>query len=596
MPSTIIKTQEIEFWTQEFERIKPFSDSRHSNGEYYTPFWLAQHISWYALDIWLKENGGRKNITVLDPACGNGVFLAAFLKALSERESLPGKIDIVGIDMNPKAIEASNELLDGFSKAIGIPNINLELINKDFLAISQLKADIIIGNPPWVVLRNIEDFKYKEHVKSLMADFKVWGSQSHLATQLDLSALFFIKCLLNHLGESGIIGFVMPGSIYPATTQHEAFWLTLKKHGNQIAVWDLRKIPDLFPIPSNALFVKNSGQRESIRLFELVKDNAGMRILAKKENHGIRPETTTKSYYYDYFKVGASMFPRCFYFVDIVNERDNILRITTSERILKSSKPPWGQKISGNVRKQFIYQTILANNIVPFGYKALEKIPLPMQMNPSMSAIIHELNEHKDKEDWFSRCEVLWNRFRTETSEKRFPTLCDRLNYNSLLKKQFPTKRFIVIYAATGSNINSTVLDRNNLERFIVDVKCWYFQTDNSVEAYYLSAILNSDYVNNAIKTMQPRGLWGPRAIHRLPLMLPIPKYDCKSELCKELSQIAQSLFQVVNEYLNNRRNVTRREVRNLCLNHIHSIDELAKELLEGEQKKCQKPTLFHAD
>jgi len=78
---------------------------RHDLGEYYTPDWLAEYI--------LAETLIDPRISVLDPACGSGTFLAAAIRAKKEKLSsemspnvLLDKIfgTVRGIDVHPLAV------------------------------------------------------------------------------------------------------------------------------------------------------------------------------------------------------------------------------------------------------------------------------------------------------------------------------------------------------------------------------------------------------------------------------------------------------------------------------------------------------------
>lgn len=77
---------------------------RASFGEFYTPFWLAQHV----LESSELNHGWR----ALDPCCGSGTFVIAaisqlrkHLKNLSYREKLTQILDrVVAIDLNPLAV------------------------------------------------------------------------------------------------------------------------------------------------------------------------------------------------------------------------------------------------------------------------------------------------------------------------------------------------------------------------------------------------------------------------------------------------------------------------------------------------------------
>ena len=71
-------------------------------GEFYTPYWLAQHV--------VSKAGLRANDSVLDPCCGSGTFIIAAISAIrQENRKTPitakeifGRV--VGIDLNPLAV------------------------------------------------------------------------------------------------------------------------------------------------------------------------------------------------------------------------------------------------------------------------------------------------------------------------------------------------------------------------------------------------------------------------------------------------------------------------------------------------------------
>lgn len=77
---------------------------RASFGEFYTPFWLAQHV--------LESSELNRGWRALDPCCGSGTFVIAAIsllrkqmKSLSEREKLTQILDrVVAIDLNPLAV------------------------------------------------------------------------------------------------------------------------------------------------------------------------------------------------------------------------------------------------------------------------------------------------------------------------------------------------------------------------------------------------------------------------------------------------------------------------------------------------------------
>jgi len=112
----------------------------------------------------------------------------------------------------------------------------------------------------------------------------------------------------------------------------------------------------------------------------------------------------------------------------------------------------------------------------------------------------------------------------------------------------------VVLYNTTGKNIASCVLDKQSFpdvpltpmvsvkpKGFIAEKKTIFNDTDDEIEAHYLCAVLNSDVVNEAIKPLQTRGLFGERDIVRRPLMLPIPRFDPGDPTHVRLAELSEA-------------------------------------------------------
>ncbi len=90
-------------------------DTRHTLGEYYTPDWLCERM--------LKEFDFKPTDKVLDPACGSGSFLRAFIHRF--RELNPDmkveqiNANVYGIDIHPLSVQiAKTTVLLAFGKEI----------------------------------------------------------------------------------------------------------------------------------------------------------------------------------------------------------------------------------------------------------------------------------------------------------------------------------------------------------------------------------------------------------------------------------------------------------------------------------------------
>src|SRR5205823_6543540 len=84
-----------------------------------------------------------------------------------------------------------------------------------WLATDRQKADVVVGNPPWLdyrrMNRDMQERFRKEMVAAGLWDKKVHGSA------YDLSAYFFARAIYLYMRRTGCIAFVMP---YAAMTRN----------------------------------------------------------------------------------------------------------------------------------------------------------------------------------------------------------------------------------------------------------------------------------------------------------------------------------------------------------------------------------------
>ena len=591
---------------------------RHKAGEYYTPEWLVQLILNDVFALWEEKKGGVIP-KILDPACGSGTFLYHAIRHLIEKGISLKNItkNVSGIDINPVAtiITKANYLIAISDLIEESEEITLPIYTKDCLKSPDLfdynvkieKYDIVIGNPPWVVMRSMKNREYQNFLKKEVLNYHLLENKDvHLFTQMELATLFFCKCADLYLKREGIIAFVMPRSVLAGTIHHINFRKFRKPPVRLIKIIDLEEVTPLFNMPSCVLIGLKDGRTKYPVLSERyigelpdrnAKFSEANAILSTKTTKYIPPDfSAEQSYYYDKFMVGASIFPRSLYFVDIISRANSQVFVKTSHEIYSMVKDPWKVVLEGVVEDDFLYATLLAWEIIPFGYIKLHPVILPIseQSNGYRLLNINELQKggFTGIEKWLEEAQEIWRKRRTKKSERRFPSLLDRLNYNNLLTAQNPSKRYVVLYNATGSNLVSCVIDKLLLpcftvdgeeirpKGFIADVKTWFFETKNEMEAYYLSAIFNSEIINEIIKPLQPRGLFGARAIHRRPLLFAMPKFDRSDEMHLKLADIGKSCHKKVKIMKFARRNNVRAEVRKKLKSEIMEINQTVSKVL----------------
>jgi hypothetical protein len=605
--------------------------TRRERGEFFTPDWLALAIIEGIWQTWWDSNiGSRKTMTpqFLDPACGSGTFIfnlvKHYYKKVNKRPTEDNYLVISGFDINPVAVYTSriNYILALpplvlFAMLENKPNFYLDIIVRDSLENEMVpnstnghklgkKFDIVFGNPPWSVLRSIKSKDYQNYLKKEFIRFNLIASTDvHLFTQLDVATLFFAKCSENFLSESGKIAFVMPKSVLTGAEQHKKFRAFIRPQMRLDEIWDLQGISPLFYMPTCVLFAtKGKETQYPVQMMswkgQIPKNGANLDILREEvtvseTNYSPPLLNMSKSWYFDKFKVGLSIFPRNLYFVKIIEKKDPLIEIETDPEIRRLSKPRWNSVfLKGKTSTEYLFVTLLSWEMFNFGHNRLRWVILPLSLknDKESSYIPTNLDELKQRDknayNWFEKADRSWTGLSTEKSKIRFPTLLSRLNYNNLISYQSPDRRYVVLYSGTGTNLTSCVIDKTMVKpnqtkispQFITDVKTWFHETNDMSEAHYLCAVFNSNVLNKLIKPLQPQGLGGGRAIHRRALSFPIPKYNPNDPLHKELAELS---IRAHNRFINVKYPKTgtmRKQARKQVLDLLPDLDRGVNELL----------------
>ncbi len=206
-------------------------DIRHRLGEYYTPDWLARRT--------LAQSGfeAGEDHTLLDPACGSGVFLMAALDAGASPDQLQG------IDLNPLAVLAARANLiiahaagatpdaEPFAPAVywadTIPRRGtLDLFAEPTAAPPVDPVTHIVGNPPWVGWETLPP-ALREALKPSWEHYGLFtlsGSQARLGGgKKELSMLFTYVCADHYLLDGGRLCFLMNRGVLTTTGAGDGF-------------------------------------------------------------------------------------------------------------------------------------------------------------------------------------------------------------------------------------------------------------------------------------------------------------------------------------------------------------------------------------
>lgn len=220
---------------------------RHSFGEYYTPYWLAERTL-------LSATQGDKNLKIksfIDPNCGSGTFLSVFFNY--KYKNLNKKIDfkeytkdIVGIDINPIAVlmARANVLISGLRKC------SFDITKKYEIPI--YLADSLYV-PKRVVIDGVECFDYELHTAVLQSAFGLNSIQITLPKELVLRENFIE--IINEV-EKHIINLDEKKAIKIFKTEFKPFKDKSKKELKQILKSTIANLIEFEKEKLNSIWLK----------------------------------------------------------------------------------------------------------------------------------------------------------------------------------------------------------------------------------------------------------------------------------------------------------------------------------------------------
>lgn len=221
-------------------------------GSHYTPSDLSDFVANQILSAELKSQTNG-NVSVLDPAVGDGQLLKSFINKFGSKNNL----SVQGFDTNKKAISYALQRLENF----GLSKINLN--KQDFLSliIEQSRTDLfsnnklnlvdyVIANPPYIRTQNLGS----KRAQKLAQSFNLTG-------RVDIYQAF-IKGIAKILKPGGIAGIIVSNRFMSIKTG-ESIRKDIRQSFNILHVWDFgdTKIFDAAVLPAVLILRKKSDHK-----------------------------------------------------------------------------------------------------------------------------------------------------------------------------------------------------------------------------------------------------------------------------------------------------------------------------------------------
>ena len=429
------------------------------------------------------------------------------------------------------------------------------LVRPVWLSSDDQRADLVIGNPPWLAYRYMSE-QNQRRFRDESQRQGVWQG-GKVATHQDLSAYFFARCCELYLKPGARIAFVMP---YAALSRRQfagfrtgQFFAQFRTSQNPvlarfIEAWAFDDdVQPLFPVPSCVLFAESGAAGElppNVRRAsgQLPRRDATPDEAERCLNWRDAPwpemgdDGAAVSPYQRKFRQGATLVPRFLCFVEpaaagpLGGAAQAPLVVSRRSRL---EKAPWKDlgSLTGNVERQFLRPVYLGESVAPFRLlnPPLGVIPYDTKLGGLLDATSAGLAGYAHLASWMSKAEQLWNEHRR--SDRL--SFAGQLDYYGKLRAQFPVPPLRVLYSASGTLMAAAVLTDPEP---VIEHKLYWAAVQSLSEARYLIAVLNSEAARRRVATLQSRGQWGARDFDKVMWTLPIKEFDSDDPLHTDIA------------------------------------------------------------
>ena len=460
------------------------------------------------------------------------------------------------------------------------------------VALARRKADVIVGNPPWLNYNQTVDVLRRELERQSKELYDIWVGGRY-ATHQDVAGLFFARSMDLYLADRGVIGMVMPHSALGAG-QHRKWrsgrWRQLVSVGNGRSSvdrlradfrfkrpWDLEQLQpnDFFPIPACVVFARRQGadptdpNQPGPAGAALARPLAGEVEVwrgapgdpnARRAVAPLAPASGADegSPYRELAAQGATLVPRCLFMVEEI-ENPALIKAggttMTNPRRGKQDKAPWRDLDLAAIRGRTIenvhvFDVLLGETIAPYVALAPLLAALPVRRDngdvlpaddseTAIGGVDHYRLARRMRDRWRT-ISALWDANKRAANRL---ALAERLDYHRELSRQLAWRAAAedgacrVVYTKSGRPTAARLRDRDA----IVDHTLYWMPCESDEEASYLLAVINSNALRDAAAPLMSRGLWGARDLHKHLWNLPIPRFNPGDPLHAEVAAAGEA-------------------------------------------------------
>lgn len=410
--------------------------------------------------------------------------------------------------------------------------------------LTEKQFNCMVSNPPWLAMSKLADNPYKTTLRRIACRYKIKpAGASH--PHMELATIFLLSAVDRYLEDGACWSCVMPGSLLSGLNheplRQEAYRSSSAALSLQFdSIWDLPQ--DTFKNKAIVLSGRKSALPSPAVLKGRVYTDAHTytKVPYTLERRGRRSAWTSRGSGGEAegavrFTQGCDLFPRTALFHTFSQRPNGKWDIAPIQRnselwylVNDRKKPCLDDLAAENFDGAFLYDALISKHLSPFFLAPPAKVLMPGKktggqwtaltaseralMNSGTAYVFNQLEAHLP---------VPLERYLLGTGKN-----CVNI-YGKLLAQDFSDGNWLVLSSAGGSNPCAAYLPLKEADRsrLVIDQTLYWHLAGSEDEAVYLTGLLNSDALADAIRDFQPEGGFGRRHIHTLPYQR-IPPYD----------------------------------------------------------------------
>lgn len=427
--------------------------------------------------------------------------------------------------------------------------------------LTEKQFNCIVSNPPWMAMSKLADNPYKNALGEIARKYAI---QPHGAAHphMELATIFLVSSIDRYLRDGGHWSYIMPASLMSGLN-HEPF--RKEKYATSDAELEA-KVGAIWELPTDTFKNKAvvlSGEKSTAepdvisgRVYGAVRDYEPCTYTLNRQ--GKRSAWTNKGGDVEVadviagdslgFAQGCDLFPRTALFHQFVRRPNGNWDIRPIERtgelwylISESKKNLCNNLAAEDFEDEFMYDAFISKHLSPFIMAAPAKGLIPGRKEqgvwkPLFQADLALVN---------ASTEYVFQQIADAVGQDLVPFLSETINIYGKLYKQNFSQDYLVLSSASGSNPCAAYIDLRQFDRnrLVIDQTLYWYLSKTEDEAIYISGLLNSAALWEAISDFQPEGGFGKRHIHTLPYKI-IPAFDPDDDAQREVIEATKALME----------------------------------------------------